>query len=413
MLTGSSPQAATPEVPFTLLFRGGPSLYLALALLYLIVLAILLRKLNAAAGLFLACGAFCFHVIILYWGSQPSFYPLFELFSGNIRTFIYFSTFVVFIAAFVSILVLRPPQKIVRWLKPVGCTLMLGWVCLLSAAVVKMAFPPSSVWSPVTHHPFTWPRTSSALAYDTQRHRAVLFGGTVRETQPPMFTKRTPGNGMGRIGTNSKPKSLRPAASNHAMAYDSDKEKIYLYGGLIEMARTPIRYVGMGRYSMASPMPRMQSGRTLPTCHVFDPDRKKTHRLWRSWEGYLSRKPGRGMVLLGAKWISPTPYPAFSMICSFTTPLPNKRLVLLAEIGETHGHGQTIPGKELDLVPTAAAAQFHELRVGSRLPRNIYLFGGDRDGKIFSDTWVFDGTAWETVDTSAFATCAMLRRLFL
>jgi hypothetical protein len=395
-----SSQAATPEVPLKLPFQGGPWLYLALVLLYLIVLAILLRKLNASAGLALACGAFCFHLIILYWGSQPSFYPLFELYSGDIRTCIYFSTFAVFIAAFVSILVLRPSQKIVRWLKPVGCAFMLGWVVLLSMAVVKMAFPPPSVWSRVisVHSPGL--RTSAALAYDTQRHRAVLFGGTSSRNASINIFETNTWEWDGQDWYEFRTEIAPSGRSNHAMAFDSDKGKVYLYGGTDRNGK-PLsdlwEWDGAAWHRLCpvcNPAGRSQHAM------IYDPDRKKLI----IYGGFGKDIYPEAWAWDGTAWCKmnfSNSIPAFYHDLLVYNPTAKQAIGFIGgDWGKTWIWSDET-WKRMDLVNQPPLRSFMNYAFDP-VSRNIYLFGGYRDGKIFNDTWIFNGTDWKQL-TPAFS----------
>lgn len=68
------------------------------------------------------------------------------------------------------------------WLAKLG-TLSIGWISLMTLLVGYDAIRPQNIWQVVESAHVPPGRTSAALAYDSQRSVAVLFGGTSQWTQ--------------------------------------------------------------------------------------------------------------------------------------------------------------------------------------------------------------------------------------
>lgn len=77
------------------------------------------------------------------------------------------------------------------WFTKLG-TLSIGWICLMNLMIGYDALRPQNVWRMVESNHVPPERTSAALAYDTQRSVAILFGGTSQWTQATWLS----GNGL-------------------------------------------------------------------------------------------------------------------------------------------------------------------------------------------------------------------------
>lgn len=73
------------------------------------------------------------------------------------------------------------------------------------------------------------PRSSAAMAYDSRHGRIVLFGGT---TAPSQFSNETWAYDLGNnTWTDKRPQNPPQARAYHALAYDSESDRIVLFGG--------------------------------------------------------------------------------------------------------------------------------------------------------------------------------------
>ncbi len=386
------PRIINSDLPLKFLFQGGSLFYLGLVILYLLINATLLRLLNNVSGLILACCTFCFHWTILFSSFQSSLYPLFELFTFNSRNILLYSVIIIPLTLFVLLLVFRPPPKINRWLLPIGILFMVGWVLLLSTAVVRLAFPPSSIWHTVSYVHSPGARSGSAIAYDTKRNRAILFGGTSSRSTSVNSYETNTWEWDGQDWQEFHTKIAPPGRYNHAMAFDPIHDKVYLYGGV---DRNGVNLSDMWEWDGTA------WTRLCPVCSpagrskhamFFDPDRKLTilygghgkdtyPEAW-SWDGNAWCKLG---------FTSSNPA-FFDDLLTYDS---NTKRVISFIGGDWGGtwewSGEIWSRLDLLIQPPyrSFAAYAHDPAT-----HKTYLFGGDRDGKIFSDTWVFDGQHW-------------------
>jgi hypothetical protein len=388
-----NPLAATPNLPFKFLFQSGAWLYLALVVLYLVCLATLLRTLNASAGFYLACSAFCFHWIVLYWDSSPTLYPLIELSTWTARQIFRLSVFIIFLTAFILILMLRPKGKINRWLRAAGSTVMLGWVLLLSAAVVKIAYPSPSVWTPVSSAHSPGPRTLAAVAYDTKRQRAVFFGGisSLNFTTNIYETSTWEWDGQDWHEFNTK---IAPSGRyNHGMAYDPIHDKVYLYGGKDQNGTQLLDLWEWDGAAWQLLCPVCNPAGRSQHSMFYDPDREKVIIY-----GGLGEKPyPEAWMWDGTAWswfYFATSKPAFNRDMLVYDPTAKQVVCFMgADWGGTWTwSGDAWAKLDLTLQPPLRYYMYYGF---DPVTNDIYLFGGYHDGKDFNDTWIFDGQAWE------------------
>jgi hypothetical protein len=226
------PQYATSKDSFGFLLRGGPWLFLGIMLLYLIFLWFLLRRLPARQGLLLSAILSLPHVLGLYEVLYCNWKSVYWAQSFTACSIYSQGSYILFYVFFTFILL---GERLPIWMRTWGSWLSLPLVAILvlvlGSELLRAAFPPSSAWQPLApvHHP--GPRAAAAIAYDTQRQRAVLFGG-LREWNGSVWiydnsTWEWDGQDWIKINTPVSP----TGRYLHAMAYDEKRGTIVMYGG--------------------------------------------------------------------------------------------------------------------------------------------------------------------------------------
>jgi hypothetical protein len=215
------------------LMARGPWLLLAFALVYLLIAGLLLARLNRSAALALAGMLFFFH-----------FFPIINLLqyasSATIQTGVAIALLLVILYAFIT---LRPPDpdnpakglfRAGRWwaaLPALPALLAAGWLVFLIAIVAHSAVLPRTGWQPLATRHLPSARMGMAVAYDTRRERAVLFGGmTTNERRQSVYSAETwewDGQDWVQVHTDDAP----AARKFHSMAYDESRGVMVLYGG--------------------------------------------------------------------------------------------------------------------------------------------------------------------------------------
>ncbi len=215
---------------------------------------------------------------------------------------------------------------------------------IIYAGVSSSDLPETWAWSGVT-----WASLESSpfygshrLAYDAARQRVVGFGGVnLNPTQAPA---RTTGRWNGSEWTTASPDTPPDGRANHAMAYDTARERIVLFGGF-------------GQFN----------------------------RLGDTWEWN------------GADWNDVTP--------SAESPSPRTNHAMVYDEGlelVILFGGNDDDGELLDETWTWDGVRWRKLELDERPPprhrhamaydrerAQIVLFGGDDDNGPVGDTWVF------------------------
>jgi hypothetical protein len=218
--------------PFAFLLRGGPVLYLILWSLYGLLAWRLLRRLPAPAGGIVMAALLFIHLFGLFKASRCGFAPLYEVHSGtDCYAFGYGPILLAGLAIGWMLLGSRRPGSLVARGGRILGALAILWVMAMGYGVVRAAVPPASPWEPLVPRHSPGPRTLSAIAYDTHRNRAVLFGGiTSWDGQNWVYDTTTwewDGQDWHEMSTPIAP----PSRTLHAMAFDETRGRVVLYGG--------------------------------------------------------------------------------------------------------------------------------------------------------------------------------------
>lgn len=387
------PRSLNPIPAFTFLLRGGPWLYLAVGLLYLALLAGLLLTLNASAGWVLAGADFLFHWVFLQYGTQYALVSIFDLSTATICETAVVILPVVSIAAFSLIASVHLSLKVTCWIKPAGVSLMLVWVLFLSAAVFRAAAPQPSLWTPVVTAHSPSPRAGAAVAYDTQRKRAVLFGGigsrSVLSDGLDTATWEWDGQDWHEIKTRVAPSGRY----DHAMAYDEARGKVVLFGGVDANGNKLGDIWEWDGVSWTRICPVCNPAERALHQMIYDPDRKQVVMYGGLGEkGYPEAWAwdGSAWSSIGFSNSSPASYNDL-----FVYDASRKRAVNF--IGGDWGGTWIWSGdvwSKLDL-PIQPPLRSGMAYAQDPATNNIYLFSGSKDGSFFRDTWMFDGQAWD------------------
>jgi len=222
----------TNDFPFSFVLQAGPIFYLVILSLYTFLIWLLLNRLNSLMALTVSAGLLLVHLVALSKVTKCGFYPIYEVHSAaGCYAFRYVPLILESIILIVVLMAEHLPRKFFSWGKRILSAFAIVWILLMGYGIYRAAFPPDSPWRPLlpTHRP--GPRSMSAVAYDTKRNRAVLFGGITgwngKEWVYDTSTWEWDGKDWQEIKT-----SVAPAGRIlHAMAYDQKLGKVILYGG--------------------------------------------------------------------------------------------------------------------------------------------------------------------------------------
>jgi len=194
---------------------------------------LLLANLQVLPALFLASVLGLVHSVALFRTTLCGFSPLYEAHNAWACHTYRFAPLSLFFILFGLILLMKEhPGRWARWGTKILITLSVFWVLLMAYGVFRAAFPPVSPWEPLAPATSPGPRSMAAIAYDTARQRAVLFGGITHwDGKQWVYDNGTwewDGQDWQLIETSLAP----PGRIQHAMAYDEGKNRVILYGGL-------------------------------------------------------------------------------------------------------------------------------------------------------------------------------------
>jgi len=225
-------QYASMVLPFSFLLHNGPVAFLAIAGLYLVIAGLLLRNLRAQAGLFLAAIFGLMHSIALLQTTVCGFSTLYESHSAwGCHTYRFAPIILFFVLFTLMLLAEHLPEQWIHLSKKILIPLIGVWVLLMAYGIFRAAFPLASPWEALAPAHSPGPRSMAAIAYDTKRQRAVLFGGVTRWDGKQWVYDNSTWEWDGQDWQQMKTPLAPPGRILHAMAYDEKTGSVILYGG--------------------------------------------------------------------------------------------------------------------------------------------------------------------------------------
>jgi hypothetical protein len=392
------PQYASMNLPFSFLLAGGPWLFLFVAGLYIIVVNRLLARLQVIPGLFLVGILTLTHSFSLYESTMCGFHPLYtSQTAGACYTYRY-SLLIGFSALFaLMLLVERLPQNLLHWGKKSALGFSLFWILILAYGIFRAAFPPPSPWKPVAPEHSPGPRTLAAVAYDSYRQRAVLFGGfSIWDGNDWVYDNSTwewDGQDWQKIET-----PIAPAGRvRHAMVYDEVRGKVLLYGG-------------QNRSGILADLWEWDGSTWHRLCPVCNPAARFSHQMVFDtarqqvlmYGGADGKKlfpegwtwDGKGWTYLSFESSAPALYNAFLVY-------DPQREQAMSFLGTEWGGTwvwEDLTWRKLNLAVQPPLREDATL-VYDPVHHESVLFGGIDNGTLqFNDTWTFDGKNWRELN---------------
>lgn len=248
---------------------------------------------------------------------------------------------------------------------------------------------------------------ANAVVWDSNRQRMVLFGGRLfAGTRVAETWELGPTGWVQRLPTTSP-----PARSGHDMAYDPVRQRVILFGGF------PDSGVRLGdtwewdgtTWTARSPAtsPSARSGHRM----AWDPVRNVIVLFGGRIDGTGAFYQADTWTWNGTTWalVSSTgPSAREGVALAWDPGFMGGRLMLFGGIGNSGNRADTLAwdGAAWSTVSLSASPSgrvFHDMIYSPTLGK-VLLFGGSTGGSasatFFSDTWVFDRTAWTQLTPS-------------
>lgn len=227
-------------------YERGPLFALGFYLIYTALVWLLLRILNQKIALILWSGAVMLHASTFIKVSplcgavalQPIPYP-----------FLCANSFLIVplaIGAIVGVVLartlLQPERRAAEdeqrrsfltklGISRLGAFLSIAWLITLGVSAALASFVPTDGWRPLITEQAPQARYEMLIAYDSDNHRAILFGGTVERSAGNWTKVNDTWQWDGNQWTQLSPPVSPPARSGGAMAYDPGRKVIVLFGG--------------------------------------------------------------------------------------------------------------------------------------------------------------------------------------
>lgn len=387
-------QYASLALPFRFLLLGGPWIFLAIAGAYLITAGLLMRRLHVLAALSLAATLAVLHAIALYRTTLCGLHSLYEVQSKTgCYAFRYIPPILFFLVFWLILFADRLPAGWVGKARKPLILLSAFWVIFMGYGVARAAFPAASPWQPLAPAHSPGPRSMTAIAYDSRRQRAVLFGGVSNwDGTAWVYDNSTwewDGKDWQKIET-----SIAPSGRiRHAMAYDEVNGKVILYGGENSSGTLADLWEWDG----------LTWHRLCPVCNpaarighkmVYDPLRQKIviYGGWNNGVGYAE-----GWTWDGWAWT----YFQFDDVVPALYEEPmiydSDRNRIVSFMGELWGGTWIWETNQWYRLDSQDAPLLRKQATLTYDPVDQYtiLFGGGMDDAVFyDDTWILDGQRW-------------------
>jgi hypothetical protein len=396
---------AANDLPLRFLLTGGPLAFTLGALMYLLAAAFLMKKLEARIAWPFAGGLVLLHSSLLFV-AMPCGLNLFEAHNRfSCDTPVRTASLVIAVLLLAAFFGIRP-NRWARWLAWIAIPLAVAWLALLGVGLYRVILPAESAWKLILPAHSPGPRTMAAIAYDTRRNRAVLFGGVAAwkstDTVYDSSTWEWDGSDWHKIETIIAP----PVRYQHDMAYDETRGTVIMYGG-------------RNQHGTLTDLWEWDGERWIEMCPVCNPAKRYLHKMFYDtvrektvvYGGIGEKGYAEAWMWDGQSWdFFPfsTNAPGF-----YNSPLvydqQRQRAVGFVKDPGWGGtwiwEGDRWFQPELDPQPSVRIdpAMVYDPRSG-----HIILFGGGREDyeswlgmEWLNDTWLFDGETWRQLQIPA------------
>jgi len=272
-----------------------------------------------------------------------------------------------------------------------------AWISFLTIALVRATMLPDSGWLPITTQNAPTPRADGRIAFDTNRGKAVLFGGaTAFLGENNWLTENDTWEWDGMNWTLIIPVTSPPTRHSHALAYDEMRGVTVLYGGRNHQGPLTDTWEWDGtnwtqRFPSISP--------PASCCHhmYYDSENGKV-RLYGGYDGVSfysdlwewDGEEWRQLVVNSSSPVAsafglaydPDRHQAVTFLAGFPT-----------GIWILRGNHWSNPQFDLEPPQRNNLGLAYDRTLGKHI-----LFGGFQEGQFFNDTWLLDDK-WQELDS--------------
>lgn len=390
---------------------------IALLIGYVFIIALILQLIHVKPAFVIWIGLCLYHLGIIpeSFRCASPFYLPFETAANcsMVQTIAIFVVgilggFVVWIAAkagLISIVQQEASPSISVWLSHIKRVSVVWIGASVLAVLLMLAFAPKPAWTPIESARVPAGRTEAALAYDTQRSVAVLFGGTSSWSPTQGWnsindTWEWNGKDWNQVRPQHSP-SPRYAAG---MAFDEKHGITVLFGGMQpDPTGQNIFYDDTWEWDGADwheVVPSTRPPARQDAVMFFDPTRGTTV----IYGGYYLDSTTQTTVFLDDAWewdgqnwkeVDFTERRRNSSSASVFDPSRQLPLLLDAEGLWSLQDSRWVPLGFSDNPPGRWNSQI----VFDPISQHVVLFGGFKEKDVFDDTWILNNQRWEQLIT--------------
>jgi hypothetical protein len=271
------------------------------------------------------------------------------------------------------------------------------WTLGLLVLVAAAALSPSGGWMEL--HPEHTPgrRAISAVAYDADRQRLVLFGGISDWIGSSFYYEHDTWEWDGTDWTEKKPVTSPPARAGHMMAYDEKRGVVVLFGGE-DKAGT---YFFNDTWTWDGETWTLHTPASYPAGRrggqlFYDPQSEKVILT-----GGFYYAPGKVFTALNDAWAWDGEDWEYIPALSESLIITNPNVVYNPALGQPamYNYKQLLGWRdnrwqEIDAGPMPPN-RFGPWLAADPHSGQMLLFGGLENNQQRSDTWLFDGNTWQ------------------
>ncbi|HVE92101.1 MAG TPA: kelch repeat-containing protein [Actinomycetota bacterium] len=238
-------------------------------------------------------------------------------------------------------------------------------------------------------------RDAHAMAYDSDRGRTVLFGGSNGTALGDTW------EWDGQVWRQLTPATSPPARANHAMAYDSARRRVVMFGGSNATTQFGDTWLWDGtNWTPAAPAtsPHFRIWHAM----AFDAARSKV--VLYGGESTATGLLGDAWLWDGTTWTQSAAPAGARRSHSMSYDAGRQEVVMFGGWGVPFGYMRetwvwngTSWGQRFGAQPSGRAS--HAMAYDASRGKTV-LFGG-HDGSYRNDTWEWNGTSWAQVTTTA------------
>jgi len=287
----------------------------------------------------------------------------------------------------------RPRVRVPTWMKLAAVGL---WIAILLGGLAWSAWKPSTGWVSIDipADKLPGPRSGGAIVYDTQRQRAVLFGGVTAWMGNAYQYSNETWEWDGKAWIKMNPAHLPSSRSAFGMAYDEKRGVTVLYGGEAsgDSALSDTWEWDGKDWTLKNP----QCCPCLRAYHrmVYDPVRGKV--VLYGGTNNNGKFYSDGWEWDGTNWQQITFAGQTPAASSFVLVYDPAHEDILGFLSGSPGGTWSWKGNEWNRLSPATEPSNRGGAAAAYDPstQKVYLFGGWENKTQLNDTWVFDGAGW-------------------